>query len=131
MATVVCGAPNAAVGMRVAYAPPGARLGAIEIGARSIRGVESAGMICSAAELGLEPESAGVLDLGRETRRLRAGEAVDDLLGLNDSILDLSITPNRGDWLSHLGVAREWVGAQGETLPAWNGDNSDAATAAR
>ena len=124
LATVVCGAPNAAVGMRVAYAPPGARLGAVEIGARSIRGVESAGMICSAAELGLEPESAGVLDLGRETRHLRAGEAVDDLLGLNDSILDLSITPNRGDWLSHLGVAREWVGAQGETLPAWSGGDS-------
>ena len=102
--TIVCGAPNVAGGMTVAVAAPGARIGKTRITARKIRDVESAGMICSAMELGIGEDTAGILQL-EDT--LAAGANAADILSLNDAILDVAITPNRGDCLSHLGIARE------------------------
>ncbi|MGI9337054.1 MAG: phenylalanine--tRNA ligase subunit beta [Gammaproteobacteria bacterium] len=102
--SIVCGAPNVAAGMTVAVAAPGARIGKTRITARSIRGVESAGMICSALELGIGEDAAGILQLEDE---LVAGADAAETLALDDDILDVAITPNRGDCLSHLGIARE------------------------
>lgn len=102
---VVCGAPNVRAGMKTALALAGAKLpdGTIIRGAR-IRGVESNGMLCSSRELGLADEHEGILDLPDE---LVTGARLRDALGLDDTILTLNVTPNRGDVLSVLGVARE------------------------
>jgi phenylalanyl-tRNA synthetase beta chain len=112
--TVVCGAPNVAAGLRVAYAPPGTRLpGGPEIGAADIRGVASAGMLCSEAELGIGPDCSGLLLLPGDAP---LGESVGRFLGVDDVILDVSITPNRGDCLSVLGLAREIAALTGQRL---------------
>jgi phenylalanyl-tRNA synthetase beta chain len=106
--TVVCGAPNVAVGQKVAFARSGARLidghtGELTVlRAARIRGVESAGMVCSEKELGLSDYHEGILVLPEEAP---LGTPLADYLG--DTILDLDITPNRPDCLSVLGVARE------------------------
>ena len=105
---IVCGAPNVAAGQRVVVAPLGARLGDREIQKQELRGTESAGMICSAAEIGLFDEADGILILPAD---VLAGASLDDYLQLNDAVLDINITPNRGDCLSHLGVAREVAAA--------------------
>lgn len=103
--TIVCGAANVAYGMRVALACPGARLpGGVNIERSVVRGIESDGMLCSAQELGLEEASAGILELPTEFSN---GEDLWSLLALEDSILELGLTPNRADCLSMLGVARE------------------------
>ncbi|HVN86743.1 MAG TPA: phenylalanine--tRNA ligase subunit beta [Candidatus Binatia bacterium] len=102
---VVCGAPNARPGIRVAYAQPGTVLpDGRRIEAAEVRGVLSAGMLCSAKELGLGDDAAGLMELG-ETAGVGRALAVD--LGIADTVLDVSITPNRGDCLSVLGLARE------------------------
>lgn len=101
---VVCGAPNAAAGMRVPYAKPGARLpGDVEIDATEIRGQASAGMLCAADELGLAEKSDGLLDLGE----LDVGLDVRDALGLDDQVIEVDLTPNRSDCLGLRGIARE------------------------
>lgn len=104
--TVVCGAPNTAVGLRAAFAPPGAVLpGGREIGTAKIRGVVSEGMLCSERELGLgEEHESGVLALDADAP---LGRDLVGYLGLDDSVLEIEITPNRPDCLSVLGVARE------------------------
>jgi phenylalanyl-tRNA synthetase beta chain len=103
--TIVCGAANAAVGMKVPAALPGAVLtGGVTIKETKLRGVASAGMLCSAAELGLEEESSGLLALPGDAV---AGTPVDALLDLNDKTLEVDLTPNRGDCLSVGGMARE------------------------
>ena len=109
--SVVCGAPNAAVGVRAAFAPPGATLpGAAagetrRIGTAKIRGVESQGMLCSERELGIgEEHERGILTLGPDAPL--GGDLVSHL-GLDDSVLEVEITPNRPDCLSVVGVARE------------------------
>ncbi|MDD5629547.1 MAG: phenylalanine--tRNA ligase subunit beta, partial [Elusimicrobia bacterium] len=103
--SVVCGAPNVAAGQKIALARVGAVLpGGFKITRSKIRGVESQGMICSRKELGLGDEADGiwVLDPSAEVGRdVAAGFAE------TDHILDLEITPNRADCLSHLGLARE------------------------
>ena len=111
---VVCGAPNTTVGVRAAFAPPGATLpGGRAIGVAKIRGVESHGMLCSERELGLgEEHEAGLLlvdgaPLGADLVRL---------LGLDDRVLEVEITPNRPDCLSILGVARELAALTGARL---------------
>jgi phenylalanyl-tRNA synthetase beta chain len=106
---VVCGAPNVpAPGGKVLWARPGARLpGGVEIGEKALRGVHSVGMICSEAELGLSDDHAGIIVLSDEDARAPTGQAAQAALGLDDVILDVEITPNRGDCLSHLGIARE------------------------
>jgi len=102
---VVCGAPNVRAGMKAPLALEGAKLAAGDvIGRAKLRGVESAGMLCSARELGLSEEHEGILELPDE---LVTGSALREALLLDDTILTLNVTPNRGDVLSVLGVARE------------------------
>ena len=110
-AEVVCGAPNVAAGQKICFARPGARLLNMHTGRREelkparIRGILSEGMICSAAELEISDEHDGIIVLPDTAA---VGAPLDDVLG--DVFLDLELTPNRGDCLSILGVARE-IGA--------------------
>jgi phenylalanyl-tRNA synthetase beta chain len=110
---VVCGAPNVAAGQKVAVGLVGATVprnqhdpaGAPFVLSRaSIRGVESSGMICSESELDMGKDSAGIMVLDRDAK---PGESLAAYFGLDDVAFDLEITPNRPDWLSHMGVARE------------------------
>jgi phenylalanyl-tRNA synthetase beta chain len=102
---VICGAPNAAVGVRTALAAPGATLpGGREIKAAEIRGVTSEGMLCSEKELGLGADETGILVLPADAP---LGVDLTTYLGLDDTILEIEITPNRPDALSVVGVARE------------------------
>lgn len=111
--TIVCGAPNVRPGMRVPAALPGARLPGMEIKLAKVRGIESQGMLCSARELGLSAEADGLLELAPEAT---IGMAVRDWLDLDDSILTTKPTPNRGDCLSVLGMAREVAALSGAKL---------------
>lgn len=109
---IVCGAPNAAAGMTVPLAQVGAVLpGDIKIALAKMRGVESAGMLCSARELGLSKDHAGLMDLGDG---LAPGTPLREALQLDDTLFTLKLTPNRADCLSILGIARE-VGALTQT----------------
>ena len=110
---VVCGAPNVRVNMKAPLARVGAKLPRMEIKASSLRGVASQGMLCSARELGLSEDHAGLLELAREAK---PGSDVRDALGLDDHILTLKLTPNRADCLSVLGVAREVSALTGAPL---------------
>jgi phenylalanyl-tRNA synthetase beta chain len=104
---IVCGAANARAGILVPAALPGARLpGGKEIGQAVLRGVESAGMLCSASELGLAEKSEGLLELDADAK---PGTPIEKYLGLDDRLLNLELTPNRGDCLSIAGLAREVV----------------------
>ncbi len=118
---IVCGAANVCVGAKVVAALPGALLpGGAEIGATKIRGVASAGMLCSAQELGLGEDSDGLLLLPAEAP---VGTPLGAYLDLDDAVLDIDLTPNRGDCLSIGGMARELsaltaVRVQPPTIPA-------------
>jgi phenylalanyl-tRNA synthetase beta chain len=102
---IVCGAPNAAVGLVVPLAQVGAVMpNDMKIGTAKMRGVESFGMLCSARELGLSQDHAGLMVLDEAAE---LGKSVRDVLGLDDQIFTLKLTPNRADCLSILGVARE------------------------
>jgi phenylalanyl-tRNA synthetase beta chain len=101
---IVCGAKNYKVGDKVPLALPGAVLvNDLKIKPSKLRGVESQGMLCSGIELGLSEESDGLLILSPEAE---IGEPIASLFP-EDTILDVEITPNRGDLLSHFGLARE------------------------
>jgi phenylalanyl-tRNA synthetase beta chain len=105
---VVCGAPNVAANTLYPFAPVGASLpGGIQIKKAKIRGTESQGMICSAAELGLGRDNAGVLELRGD---YTPGSSFIESVDLDDVRYLLDIGPNRGDLLSHWGIARELVG---------------------
>lgn len=102
---IVCGAPNVAAGQTIPLALIGAVLpGNFVIKASKIRGVSSEGMICSKEELGLEESSDGIMVLDEKTP---LGKKLEDVLEKQDTILEIEITTNRGDCLSHWGVARE------------------------
>ncbi len=102
---IVCGAPNARIGIKVPLATVGARLpGGIEIGKAKLRGVESFGMLCSARELGLDSDASGLLELSCEAP---PGCALATYLGLPDASIDVSLTPNRADCLSMHGIAHD------------------------
>jgi phenylalanyl-tRNA synthetase beta chain len=109
---VVCGAPNISVGQIVPYAGPGTVLpSGLEISEREIKGVTSPGMICSEKELGLGDDASGVLVFDAATR---TGLPLPEALPfLEDAILETSVTPNRGDCLSVLGIAREIAALMG------------------
>ncbi len=114
---IVCGAANVREGQYVFLAKVGAALpGDMRIKRAKIRGVESCGMICSEKELGLAAESAGIMELAGTPV---PGTPADDLIGYRDAVLDVEVTPNRPDWLSHFGVAREVAAIFGTkvTLP--------------
>ncbi len=102
---IVCGAPNVAKGQKVAVAPVGATLpNGMTIKKAKLRGAPSNGMICSEAELGLSEDHSGIMVLSPD---LPVGAKLIDALGLDAEVLDISVTPNRGDCLSVLGLARE------------------------
>jgi phenylalanyl-tRNA synthetase beta chain len=102
---VVCGAPNARAGAIVPFAPPGTTLpGGRTILAASIRGVQSEGMLCSAQELDLSDDASGLLILDADAV---PGTSLAEQLDLDDTVLDIDLTPNRGDCFSMLGIARE------------------------
>ena len=102
---IVCGAVNAAAGLKVPVALEGALLpNGTKITRSAIRGVESFGMLCSATELGLEESSQGLLVL---EAKAKPGTAITKTLLLDDQQLEIELTPNRGDCLSIMGLARE------------------------
>ena len=111
--TIVCGAPNAAPGIKVPAALPGAKLPGVEIKVAKLRGVESHGMLCSAKNLGLAGDAAGLLILQGDAA---VGTDVRKLLDLDDWLLTTKPTPNRGDCLSIVGVAREVAAVTGAPL---------------
>jgi len=101
---VVCGASNVRAGMTSAFARVGARLPELEIERAKLRGVESHGMLCSSAELGLDGDADGIIELFGD---YRAGTDLREALALDDVVFDVDLTPNRGDCLSTRGIARE------------------------
>ena len=108
---IVCGAKNYQVGDVVPLATVGAVLpGGTKIEKAKLRGVESSGMLCSAKELGLAEEASGLLLLDRA---VAPGTPIAKALALEDVLLEVNVTPNRPDALSHLGIARELAAALG------------------
>ena len=111
---IVCGAPNAATGAVVPVATVGTQLpGGLEIQPTTIRGVASSGMLCSAQELGLAGDADGLWLLDEKAP---VGVALAQYLELPDRVLEIDLTPNRGDCLSVRGVAREVAVAQQQSL---------------
>jgi len=105
---IVCGAPNVRAGMKAPLATVGGRMpGDMKIKKAKLRGIVSHGMLCSARELGLSDEHQGLLDLPADAP---VGSDLRDYLSLDDVMIDIDLTPNRGDCLGMEGVARE-VGA--------------------
>jgi phenylalanyl-tRNA synthetase beta chain len=103
--SIVCGASNIRQGQKVPLALLGAKLpNGLEIKKAKIRGVSSEGMLCSPIEIGLGQDASGILILPDDAP---LGKEMAEALGLRDTILDLSVTPNRPDWLCVIGVARE------------------------
>jgi len=130
---IVCGAANARAGLKSALATVGAVLPApaggpaaapMEIKAAKLRGVDSQGMLASAKELGLAEASAGIIELPADAP---VGQSLREYLALDDSVLDLAVTPNRGDAMSVLGIAREVAALTGKGL---KGGSVTAASAA-
>jgi phenylalanyl-tRNA synthetase beta chain len=107
---VVCGAPNARTGMKSVFSPPGTYIPGkdITIGKGVIRGVESAGMLCSESELQLSDESDGIIDLPADAP---VGKVYVDWLGNLDPVIEINLTPNRPDCTSVHGIARDLAAA--------------------
>jgi phenylalanyl-tRNA synthetase beta chain len=121
---VVCGAPNVEVGAFYPFSPVGSTLpNGAEIGRVKIRGVESNGMLCSEAELEMGLDASGIMRLEGD---LAPGTPLAEALGLDDWRLDVEITANRGDLLSHVGIARELAprGVEEPPLPDIPGASS-------
>ena len=119
---VVCGAPNVKQGGLYPLAPEGTTLaGGFKIKKTKIRGVESCGMLCSEAELGLSEDAAGLMELDSG---LEPGTPFAAAIGRDDWLLELEITANRGDMWSHIGAARELQPFAGRklVLPPWKCD---------
>lgn len=112
---IVCGAPNVRVGMLAPTALVGAVLPGITIKDAELRGVASSGMLCSAGELGIEGQESGLWDLPAE---LMVGSDLREALNLNDASIEISLTPNRADALSVLGVARDVAALSGVSVQA-------------
>ena len=112
--TIVCGAPNAAAGMKAPCARVGAALpGGLAIRQAAVRGVESHGMLCSAKELGISDDASGLLALPEDAP---IGANLRHALALDDTIITLKITPNRADCLSLVGLARDVAAATAAPL---------------
>ncbi|MDH5354126.1 MAG: phenylalanine--tRNA ligase subunit beta [Gammaproteobacteria bacterium] len=101
---VICGAKNVRQGLKVIFAKVGAKLPDINIKKAKLRGIESQGMLCSASELKLAESSDGIFELPQDAP---VGTNIIEYLQLNDQIIEIDLTPNRGDCLSLAGVARE------------------------
>ena len=108
---IVCGAPNARAGLKAPLATVGAVLpGGLNIKAAKLRGVESFGMLCSAKELGIDPDASGLLELPSDAP---VGTALASYLGLPDARIELKLTPNRADCFSIRGIAFDVAAALG------------------
>ena len=123
---VVCGAPNARAGLVSVFAPPGTYVPGknITLAVGTIRGVESRGMLCSGAELGLGEDHDGILELPADAP---VGQPYALYAGLDDPVIEINLTPNRPDCTSVHGIARDLAAAgigklQGETLPSVGGE---------
>jgi len=103
---IICGAPNVDAGQKIIFAPVGTLIpkGNFKIKKAKIRGIESCGMICSEDELELGDDHTGIVVLDDS---LKTGTNICDALNLNDVIMEIAVTPNRPDALSHIGVARD------------------------
>ncbi len=111
---IVCGAPNARPGLKAPLAKVGAKLpGGIDIKAAKLRGVESFGMLCSAKELGVDPDASGLLELPADAA---VGTALATYLALPDASFELKLTPNRADCFSLRGVAYDVAAALGNAV---------------
>ncbi|GBD49930.1 phenylalanine--tRNA ligase subunit beta [Methylopila sp. Yamaguchi] len=108
---VVCGAPNARTGLKVVFAAPGTVIpsSGVKLGASEIRGVASGGMLCSSRELGLGDEHDGILELPADAP---VGRPFAPLVGLDDPVIEIAVTPNRPDCLGVHGVARDLAAAE-------------------
>ena len=109
---VVCGAPNARTGMIAVFAPIGSYIPGtgITLDKRPVRGVVSNGMLVSERELELSDEHEGIIDLGAD-KAAHLGERYIDVMGLDDPVLDVKLTPNRPDCTGVRGIARDLVAA--------------------
>ncbi len=107
---VVCGAPNARTGMKSVFSPPGTYIPGkdITLGKGVIRGVESNGMLCSAAELQLSEDHDGIIDLPGDAP---VGQSYAAYAGLSDPVIEIAVTPNRADALGIAGIARDLAAA--------------------
>ncbi|HRO03474.1 MAG TPA: phenylalanine--tRNA ligase subunit beta, partial [Terricaulis sp.] len=107
---IVCGAPNARAGLVTAFAPIGTTIpgSGITLEPKPVRGVVSNGMLCSGAELELDTDADGILELDPD---LKVGTPLAEALGLNDPVIDIEVTPNRPDWLGVAGIARDLAAA--------------------
>ncbi|MEO8161581.1 MAG: phenylalanine--tRNA ligase subunit beta, partial [Arenimonas sp.] len=113
---IVCGAPNARAGLKAPLATVGATLpGNVKITAAKLRGVDSAGMLCSAKELGIDADASGLLELPADAP---VGSALASYLGLPDNSLELKLTPNRADCFSVRGIAFDVAAAMGAQVNA-------------
>src|SRR5580704_8880315 len=115
--SVVCGAPNARTGMKAVFAAPGSFIPGTNVTLKvgEIRGVQSAGMLLSAREMGLGDDHAGIVELPADAP---VGVSYATYSGLDDPIIDISVTPNRGDCFSVRGVARDLAAAEiGSLIP--------------
>lgn len=101
---IVCGAPNVRQGLKAPFAPVGASIDDLKIKRVKLRGVESFGMLCSERELGISDNHVGLLELPDDAP---LGESIRDYLELDDTIIDLDLTPNRSDCLGIVGLSRE------------------------
>src|ERR1043165_6813436 len=128
MVRVVCGAPNVRAGMKAPLAKVGARLPEMEIKAAALRGVESKGMLASARELGLSSDHSGLLELPQDAK---PGADVRTVLGLDERVMTLKLTPSGADCLSILGVAREVSALTGVRLEAPEIERIPAKTSAK
>ncbi|MCQ2638262.1 phenylalanine--tRNA ligase subunit beta [Helicobacter pylori] len=104
---IVCGAKNVAPNQFVPVALNGALIGSTTIAKTELRGVESYGMICSSIELGFPKINDGILELDESVGELVLGKELNEYAPFNTHVLEISLTPNRGDCLSVLGIARE------------------------
>ncbi|WP_131141253.1 phenylalanine--tRNA ligase subunit beta [Helicobacter pylori] len=104
---IVCGAKNVAPNQFVPVALNGALIGSTTIAKTELRGVESHGMICSSSELGFPKINDGILELDESVGELVLGKELNEYAPFNTHVLEISLTPNRGDCLSVLGIARE------------------------
>ena len=112
---VVCGAPNARTGMKGIFAPPGSYIPGTDLHLKvgKIRGEESNGMLCSSRELQLGDDHSGIIDLPEATT---TGIPAAEALGLDDAVIEIKVTPNRGDCLGVHGIARDLAAAGLGTL---------------
>lgn len=114
---IVCGAPNIEVGQKVPVALPGAVFGDFEIKETEIRGEKSSGMLCSESELGISDDHSGIMILDA---RAKVGDNLSSALNIGGTVLEAEITPNRGDCLSIIGVAREAAAVLGRKVKRTN-----------